>query len=179
MSMLLSTFFVPEAALEEINDWSKEQIVAYLILCSVSGMDYDYGLLHGMLKKTGMKPETFFAALSSLDIDYDEVKREREAMNNRQRSLPRRKTETLYVYLVRNPESGLLKIGITGNLARRFKQIAQGKRWEVEVVKTFASTRARDIEAAFKRQFSACNLKGEWFDLSEVEALAFLEEVQS
>ena len=179
MSMLFSTFFVPEAALEEINGWSKEQIVAFLILCAISGMNYDYGMLHGTLKKTGMKPETFFAALSSIGLDYDEIQREREAMKNRARSTPCRKTETLYVYLVRNPESGLLKIGITGNLARRFKQIAQGQWWEVEVIRTFASAQARDIETAFKQKFSACNLKGEWFALSEAEALAFLDEVQS
>lgn len=176
---LAAGFFVSLSAMKEIKDWSKEQIIAYLIMCQMSDADYDYEILHGRLEAQGMNPETFFSALRAIGIDYAEEKRRRDASNQYWHDrLRQREEKERFVYLVRNPESGLLKIGFTCDLERRFKQIAQGQWWEVEVITTFPSKRASTIEAEFKRAFSAYHHKGEWFSMSEAEALGFLDSAR-
>lgn len=176
---LFTGFVVPGALMGKINDWTKEQIIAYLIMCQMSDANYDYGMLHGRLEAQGMNPETFFSALRAIGIDYAEEKRRRDASNQYWRErLRQREEKERFVYLVRNPESGLLKIGFTCDLERRFKQIAQGQWWEVEVITTFPSKRASTIEAEFKRAFSAYHHEDEWFSMSEAEALGFLDSAR-
>lgn len=175
----LPGFVVPGSLMGKINNWTKEQIIAYLIMCQMSDADYDYEILHCRLEAHEMNPEIFFPALRAIGIDYAEEKRRRDASNQYWRErLRQREEKERFVYLVRNPESGLLKIGFTRDLERRFKQIAQGQWWEVEVITTFPSKRASTIEAGFKRAFSVYHHKGEWFSMSEAEALGFLDSAR-
>ena len=175
----LPGFVVPGSLMGKINDWTKEQIIAYLIMCQMSDADYDYEILHRRLEAQGIPIENFFSALRTIGIDYAEEKRRRDASNQYWHDkLRQREEKKRFVYLVRNPESGLLKIGFTRDLERRFKQIAQGQWWEVEVITTFPSKRASTIEAGFKRAFSVYHHKGEWFSISEAEALDFLDSAR-
>lgn len=81
---------------------------------------------------------------------------------------PRPQRVSGYVYVVRDPTSGLYKIGCSANLPQRIKQLNSylpiGKLDVILLLPTPAyRTLERDLHARFGRQ----RVKGEWFSLAD------------
>lgn len=79
------------------------------------------------------------------------------------------------VYLVRNPATGLLKIGRTDHLARRLRQLEQGSGVGLELVAYIAapadvpfpiavSSSHQEIERQLHALLAPHRVFGEWFD---------------
>lgn len=86
-----------------------------------------------------------------------------------------------HVYLIRNPDNGLHKIGIADDVERRLKQLQNDTGSVLQVV---ASGKLDDrdiafgIEARFHRALCDFRKHGEWFDLS-ADIVAWVADVLS
>jgi hypothetical protein len=78
-----------------------------------------------------------------------------------------------YVYFIQRVDSGLIKIGITGNVRRRFKQL-QGHGFGNLIVLGFCPGKT-GYERKLHREFAEFRKTGEWF----VPSTAILEFIQT
>jgi hypothetical protein len=84
------------------------------------------------------------------------------------------------VYLIRCSQTGLFKIGMTGDWARRSKQLQVGEK--VEAIARAWTFRPKDVEKVLHENFKTVRLpQSEWFKLSDHQAqlvVAALESAQ-
>jgi hypothetical protein len=80
------------------------------------------------------------------------------------------------VYLIQSLEEGYYKIGVSKNPKKRVKQLQTGNSSELKLIASFSSEYAHKIEKSFHSRFSYLKKEGEWFDLSLIEALSFVED---
>lgn len=76
------------------------------------------------------------------------------------------------VYVIRNPRSGLVKIGVAGDVQGRLKALERAAGEPLDLVATIGTGTV--LEADLHRQFAAARRIGEWFDASEPELAAWL-----
>lgn len=81
-----------------------------------------------------------------------------------------------YVYLIRNNDNGLLKIGYTNNVDRRLKEIE--KRFEFTGVKSnlvveylFEHEDYIGLETFLHKEFKKHRIQNEWFDIKDTDAV--------
>jgi hypothetical protein len=79
-----------------------------------------------------------------------------------------------YVYLVFDSGRSAYKIGASGNLPTRIKQIASQAKGSLRIVGVIASDRNFWVERAFKVAWADRRIEGEWFALGPEEVRAFL-----
>lgn len=83
-----------------------------------------------------------------------------------------------YLYLMSEGKDGPVKIGISGNPWARVMELQDGNSKRLHIVKAWSHP-SRDVvlkRERFLHHFCRLNrLVGEWFDLSEAEALAIIE----
>jgi hypothetical protein len=80
------------------------------------------------------------------------------------------------VYFIEAPAVGVMKIGVTGDLGRRFKVMSDGSPTPLVVVCSFAGT-ARQ-ESALHTRFLASRSHGEWFRISD-EMRALVDRINN
>lgn len=78
----------------------------------------------------------------------------------------------VYVYLIRDPVTGMYKIGQSFNPVGRIRGLAWVKRG-LELVSTIATDDAGWLERYMHETFSHCRVRGEWFLMSAEEAAMF------
>lgn len=79
------------------------------------------------------------------------------------------------IYLIQSLENGYYKIGVSKNPNRRLSTLQTGNSSKLKLVITYQTDLAYKIEKSLHNKFSHTNKIGEWFDLSVVEALTFVE----
>lgn len=82
------------------------------------------------------------------------------------------------VYLIQSLEEGHYKIGISVKPSRRIQQLQTGNSSELKLINTFESEYANKIERTIHNQFHHLRKEGEWFELSLVDALGFIEKCE-
>lgn len=82
----------------------------------------------------------------------------------------------IYVYLIQNLETSRYKIGISKNPSKRIKQLQTGSGEELKLIHTYESDNARKIETALHNRYSPQNTYGEWFEISLLEEVVFINE---
>jgi hypothetical protein len=90
--------------------------------------------------------------------------------------LTRRSRARFTVYVIEAPGTGMAKIGITGDLEGRFRNLTDGSPVPLTILYSFDG-RARD-EAALHWRFLADRSHGEWFRVTD-EMRAFVERLRS
>lgn len=80
------------------------------------------------------------------------------------------------VYLIRNEDNGLLKIGYTNNLERRLKQIRKsfefsGIKPNLTVEHVFEHDSYIELESYLHREFKEFRFQNEWFSIDDVGAV--------
>ena len=80
-----------------------------------------------------------------------------------------------YVYIVQSLEDGFFKIGVSKNPKKRICQLQTGNSSELKLIESYFSKYAYKIEKALHNQFSYLRKEGEWFDLSLIEVLDFID----
>lgn len=81
-----------------------------------------------------------------------------------------------FIYLIQNLETSKYKIGISKNPNKRIKQLQTGSGEELKLIHTFETSNARTIELTLHNIYLLQKTHGEWFNLSIVEEIKFLEE---
>jgi len=83
----------------------------------------------------------------------------------------------MYVYLLKQPSTGLYKIGKTKNIENRIKQFKTGNPDNLFIIKYFESKQFYSkIEAALHNLYKIQRVENEWFDLTENEVNDFLDK---
>lgn len=85
----------------------------------------------------------------------------------------------MYVYLIRCSDNNFYKIGISKNVKTRLKQIQTTSPDNVFIVHTYESKYAFKIEKALHNFFKSYHKNNEWFELSLIEELKFLDMCSS
>lgn len=82
------------------------------------------------------------------------------------------------VYLLRNKNTNLLKVGISSNVKRRVRQLELSGGCKLDIV--FISGdyhNASVIEKSFMEHFRSRRKEGEWFDIEQTQAKEVLEYI--
>jgi len=80
----------------------------------------------------------------------------------------------MLIYLLRQDQTDNYKIGITRDLESRLKNLQTGCPNKIEVISTFKSKYARNLEGFFHRIWKHHKINGEWFYLIENERPDFM-----
>ena len=78
------------------------------------------------------------------------------------------------VYLIRGND-GRYKIGISKNPKKRIHQLQTGNSDKLDLIESYESKNARQIESMLHSHYSYARNMGEWFDLSVKEESEFIE----
>ncbi len=70
------------------------------------------------------------------------------------------------VYLLKNEDQGVYKIGRSIRPQSRAEQLRTGNHSELTVIETYSSPYANEIETALHKTFSSKLIQGEWFRLT-------------
>ena len=81
----------------------------------------------------------------------------------------------MIIYLLKQENSNLYKIGVTKNTSKRIKQLQTGNAIPLELVETFQTSHDYKMETALHAQFSLKRMEGEWFKLSQEEVDSFFD----
>lgn len=80
-----------------------------------------------------------------------------------------------YVYLLRIPETGVYKIGVSIDVEKRIKQLQTGNTEEITLVNKFYSNYPYKIESNLHRRYGVQAIKGEWFYLEQKDVDTFIQ----
>lgn len=81
---------------------------------------------------------------------------------------------TKNIYLARQQETSLYKIGITKNKpSKRIKQLQTGNAAPLELVASFPTVHDFKMETALHAHFQLKKREGEWFELTDEEVKTF------
>lgn len=80
-----------------------------------------------------------------------------------------------FVYLIKNTEDDSYKIGIAKKPTQRIKQLQTGNSSELILIETYQSELSSKIEKVLHRNYGSSKKRGEWFSLSIVDELDFIQ----
>lgn len=90
--------------------------------------------------------------------------------------LPQNSKLRQYIYVIKNPFTEYIKIGVTQDVPKRVKQLQTGAGVELELVyKSMICSNAFEVEAKAHKYFEDRKVFGEWFDVKVVDAIKFIE----
>ena len=81
------------------------------------------------------------------------------------------KSKGAYIYLIKNKDTGHMKIGIAKDIKQRLKALQTGSVSELEVLSLIYSETPYTLEKNLHNRFASKRLRGEWFNLegSDIE----------
>jgi len=81
-----------------------------------------------------------------------------------------------YIYLIQSLEDGYYKIGVSIHPNKRIKELNTGNSSLLKLIETYQSEFANQIERALQRRYEHLRKNGEWFDMSIINEVSFIEE---
>ena len=90
--------------------------------------------------------------------------------------LPEHKGKRQYVYIIKNLDTGNIKVGVGTNPVKRLEQLQTGSDSELSLVYTsFLCSNAFSIEKEVHKRFKDKHVRGEWFKVDPISVVAYLE----
>jgi len=81
-----------------------------------------------------------------------------------------------FVYIIGNSDNSYIKIGVSSDVENRIKQLQTGSWSELGLLyKSMACSNSFDIETRIHNKLKDKRIHGEWYDLSEKEAITLIE----
>lgn len=141
-----------------------------LLISGVSRAD----IVHYGLENWGVMPRSidYYIASANKIIMQEYQKAQSEiltghvSINAKHYVSKQKQRKSNYVYLIGAP-NGLVKIGITNNVQKRFKDINATSPVELYLVSSFSSSNAAKIEKELHLKFEGKRVKGEWFNIGQ------------
>jgi hypothetical protein len=69
-----------------------------------------------------------------------------------------------YIYLIRNGESFIFKVGIAQDVESRLAQLQTGNPVELVIVSSYGFPNAENVEKVLHQKWSGVRMRGEWFE---------------
>ena len=88
--------------------------------------------------------------------------------------------EKNYIYILKQEDSNIIKIGVTNNINKRLKSVQTGNPSKISVYYYEERNNAYKIEAYLKKKFVKYKKEGEWYEnldplIVRVELLQYLD----
>jgi predicted small secreted protein len=83
-----------------------------------------------------------------------------------------------HIYLIKESENNYYKVGVSGNINQRIKQLQTGSAGTIELIEKYPSKYSHKIEKALHRKYQQYNVKGEWFNLPESMLNDFIKDCE-
>lgn len=80
------------------------------------------------------------------------------------------------VYLICDLDSNLYKIGVSNNSKKRKEVLQTGNASELHICREYSTNIPFKIENYLHRKYASKNILNEWFELSDSEALSFIND---
>lgn len=84
-----------------------------------------------------------------------------------------------YVYLVRHGDSDYYKIGMTSDCQQRMRSFQTASPEELTLIHSIKTNDMVALELYFHELFGPCRVRGEWFELDNVEVSEFLNYTEA
>lgn len=84
-----------------------------------------------------------------------------------------------YIYLIQSLEDSSYKIGVSKHPQKRLKQLQTGNSAQLKLVESYQSEYANKIEKSLQKRYSYLKKEGEWFEMSIINEVTFVEECQN
>lgn len=84
-----------------------------------------------------------------------------------------------HVYLIQSLEDSSYKIGVSKHPKKRLKQLQTGNSAELKLIESYQSEYAYRIEKSLQNRYSYLKKEGEWFEMSIINEVTFLEECKN
>lgn len=81
-----------------------------------------------------------------------------------------------HIYLIQSLEDSYYKIGVSKNPKRRVNQLQTGNSSKLKLIESYPSEYANVIEKTLQRRYAYLRREGEWFDLSLLNEISFINE---
>lgn len=109
-------------------------------------------------------------------------KEARETLNNIvklkeiSKVLPEIGLDTSYVYIIKNMDTGNIKVGVSKDVQKRLDTFRTGNDCQLELVyRSMVCSNAFNLESQVHEYFKEYHVRGEWFRVKEHEVIRFLE----
>ncbi len=86
------------------------------------------------------------------------------------------KNNIKFVYLIQSLEDSYYKIGVSKNPKQRLRTLQTGNSSELKLVELYQSEFAYQIEKSLQRRYQYLKREGEWFDMSIINEVTFINE---
>jgi len=79
----------------------------------------------------------------------------------------------MYIYLIKDIQSDVYKIGYSKNVNKRIKQLKTANSGTLRLIESFKTQHNRKVETALHNRYKNKHVNGEWFELSNEEIKSF------
>jgi len=86
-----------------------------------------------------------------------------------------------YVYLIKNEDESIYKIGISVNIKQRIKNLQTGSSSKIFLVSSYRSQLYKEIELSLHNFWKHHRISGEWYNLSlekELDFIPFCQKIE-
>lgn len=80
----------------------------------------------------------------------------------------------MFIYIFGNNAEGYYKIGISENPNKRLGGVQVGCPFPLEIIKTFETNQAKELESKVHKRLKEFNSSGEWFKLPKLELIKII-----
>ena len=132
----------------------------------------EQAVLQLLLKYSSEVRANFIKAFKETRDTLDNIYKLKEL----EKILPEIDTNSSYVYIIKNMDTGNIKIGVSNDVQKRLNTFRTGNDCQLELVyKSVICSNSFSIEQSVHEYFKYYRVRGEWFKVNESEVIRFLE----
>ena len=132
----------------------------------------EQALLQLLLKYSSEVRANFIKAFKEVRDTLNNIYKLKEL----EKILPEIDTNSSYVYIIKNMDTGNIKIGVSNDVQKRLNTFRTGNDCQLELVyKSVVCSNSFSIESSVHEYFKDYRVRGEWFKVNESEVIRFLE----
>ena len=132
----------------------------------------EQALLQLLLKYSSEVRANFIKAFKEVRDTLNNIYKLKEL----EKILPEIDTNSSYVYIIKNIDTGNIKLGVSNDVQKRLNTFRTGNDCQLELVyKSVICSNSFSIEQSVHRYFKDHRVRGEWFKVNESEVIRFLE----
>ena len=132
----------------------------------------EQAVLQLLLKYSSEVRANFIKAFKDTKDTLDNIYKLKEL----EKILPEINTNSSYVYIIKNMDTGNIKIGVSNDVQKRLNTFRTGNDCQLELLyKSVVCSNSFNIEQSVHEYFKDHRVRGEWFKIDESEVIRFLE----
>ena len=126
---------------------------------------------------TGVKADIYKIAFVKSFYEMRKIIQDRLKSTYLRKAFPNKTNEDQFVYIIKNPFTNFIKIGISKHVEKRVKELETGAGCPLELVyKSMLCTNSFEIETILHKRYKHLNKFKEWFEITNIqEVIDYIE----